>query len=100
MAEYKTKNFESSLKKKGFKIENRDHKYFFYYSKGKKQSHIFTFTSHSEKDFDDFLFKRRQKQIKIEEKSDMLNFYNCPMTKKMYEEYLISEGHIEPEGDE
>jgi len=99
MAGYKTKQFRKSLAKKGFiKEEKTRHTYYHFFWKG-KMTEICTFVSRGEKEFDEALFNERKKQIEIQEKKDMLDFYNCPMSKKDYSSYLTVRGIIEPDED-
>jgi len=96
MPDYKTKQFQKRLKKKGFIEEESHHKYYHFVWKG-QITHIHTYTSHGEKNFSSHLFNKRKRQLYIDDNSDMLDFYNCPMSKKDYSDYLVSKGIIDPE---
>jgi hypothetical protein len=95
MPDYKTKKFQKSLKKKGFVEEKKHHTYYHFIWNG-KITNIHTYTGHGERDFDSYLFNKRENQIQIQNKQDMLDFYNCPMSKEDYSNYLISIGKIDP----
>lgn len=95
MASYKTDVFQKSLKKKGFKEVNDSHHIYYYFVWKGKLTEIKTYVSHGKEDFNDYLFNRRKKQIKIKQNKEMLRFYNCPMTQEEYTNYLISNKEIE-----
>jgi hypothetical protein len=89
MGEYKTSKLESSLKKKGFELEVNDHRYYYFYWENEKLSTIFTYVSHSETNFNEFLLNQRRKQLCLNNKQQMIDFINCPMSKENYKEHLI-----------
>ena len=63
------KVIETSLKQKGFVQDNRDHRKFFLYYKGKKTG-IFTYTSHGSKykDIGDGLISIMKRQLQLQTK--------------------------------
>ena len=92
MGTYSTKAFEKALEKKGFIKDKTHHNMFWLYCEGKKTS-VYTKTSHSEKEFNDFLLSQRCKQIKLN-KQQFIDFLNCPLTEENYLQILKSNGKI------
>lgn len=86
---YKTKNIQKVLKKKGFKeIKDRDHIYFFVYYNGKK-SDIFTKLSHSIDEYGDDLLSMVQHQLCLPKKNDLKRLLDCPMGEEEYMGLII-----------
>lgn len=86
---YKTKNIQKALKKKGFnEIKERDHIYFFVYHNGKKSA-IFTKLSHSIDEYGDELLTLVQHQLCLPKKSDLKRLLDCPMKEEEYINMMI-----------
>jgi len=96
MGKYLTGDFEKALLQKGFQLHKTHHNMFLFYRNGKK-THIRTRTSHSEKNFDDYMLNQRKKQLKLKKKDQILDFINCPMSGKDYVDFLVSIKEIDPE---
>lgn len=92
MSSLKTRKIKTSLKKKGFKEGNGDHKYYFLYINDRKTS-IFTKISHGEGEINDFLIKQMSKQTRLE-KNEFLDLINCPLSYEEYIELLKQRGHL------
>jgi len=89
MATYKTADFESALKEKGFKENRRTrHKKYRFYYKGKKTS-VITYTSHGEKEFGESILRQRREQMKLRKKQEVIDFIKCPLDKNDYTKILI-----------
>jgi len=93
MTSLKAYKVELSLKKKGFKQEPGDHKYFYYYYNG-EVTDIRTKTSHCGQDIDDYLINKMSKQVSLN-KTDFINLINCPLSKEKYAEKLRKKGIID-----
>jgi len=92
MATYKTSDFEAALAKKGFRPDATDHfRYWFYI--GDKKTHIVTRTSHSEKEYDEFLLSRRGKQMQLT-KRELLDFIECRLSAEAYCQLLQDRGIV------
>lgn len=86
---------KKGLRKKGFKPDDRDHKFYVYYTISGKISIVKTKVSHgSNKDIHDGLVSMMQKQCKLDKKSDFINLINCPLKQGGYEAILKSKGFI------
>lgn len=90
MAAKKRRDVEAGLLRKGFQKEDGDHNYFIYHrmSDGKPTG-VFTKTSHSGKDLDDFLLGQMAKQCRVN-KRQFLALVECPLTREEYETTALS----------
>lgn len=89
MANRKRKDVEAALQRKGFAPETGDHNYFVYHrhQSGKKTA-IFTKTSHSGSDLDDFLLGQMAKQCRLS-KQNFLRLVDCPLDRQTYEGMVL-----------
>jgi len=71
------------LQRKGFREDNRDHKFYFLYL-GDKRTSVRTKISHGETEIDDGLIKLMAKQIHLT-KDQFIDLVNCPLS---YDEYI------------
>jgi len=80
---------KDALQKKGFRLNDRDHMYFTYYSKNGKKSSVHTKLSRGTKykTLTDNLLALMSKQCKLP-KSDFIGLVDCPLTREEYEEKL------------
>ena len=85
------------LKRKGFREENRDHKYLFLYVNEKKSS-IRTKISHGIKEYDDNLLSLMARQVHLSSKQ-FIDLVACPLTHEKYIEILKEEGTIKSESN-
>jgi hypothetical protein len=96
----KTRDLKSALEKKGFTASsNKDkkhHDYYFLYVDGKK-SHIYTYFSHGQSEYNSFLMAQIKKQLKFPTANDAEDFFDCPLTKEKYIEKLIDSGVLQRE---
>lgn len=81
---------ESSLLKKGFKVEEaRDHRFYYFYYNGKKticRTKISTGSSY--KEYSDSLLKKIKKQLMLTKRRQLDDLIDCPMTKDDYVDIL------------
>lgn len=83
---------EAALQEKGFRREEGDHHYFFYWTQEGLKSSVRTKTSHgSGKDLGDTLLALMAKQTKLA-KMEFLNLVDCPMSREEYEKRLDALG--------
>lgn len=88
------KKVESSLKSKGFIIDETHHRYFIYKTKNGKLSPIKTKTSHgSNKSINDYLIGQMARQCRLD-KSSFLDLINCPLTQDKYELIMSKKGEL------
>lgn len=92
MGVLRTSEVENNLLSKGFEMKAGNHKFFYFYYQGKKSS-IFTKTSHSSKELDDYLIKQMSRQLKLE-KSDFIKFASCTISEEEYINHLIKNGFL------
>ena len=93
MTTFKSKKVEKSLKKKGFKQEPGDHKFFVLYVDGKR-TNIRTKTSHCGQDIDKYLINQMRKQVHLEEE-DIINLIKCPLSEEEYKKIVTEGGYID-----
>lgn len=86
MTTVKTQKIISSLTKKGFEIKQTHHILLYLVEDGKKQG-IHTKISHGKKEYDDHLLSKVAKQLELN-KSELMDFIDCPMTKEEYLEII------------
>ena len=88
-------DIERSLKKKGFRTRDNDHKYFIYYTTFEKKTIIITKISHGESNqqLSDDLVSMMSKQCKLS-KTDFLSLIDCSMSQDGYETKLEALGLI------
>jgi hypothetical protein len=81
----KRRDVEAGLLRKGFQRDEGDHHYFTYQrlSDG-KYTGIFTKTSHSGDDLDDFLLGRMARQCRVNKKQ-FIDLVDCPLSRQDYE---------------
>ena len=82
----------NSLTKKGFKPDNRGHKFLFYYAKGKRTS-IFTYVSWGSNEINDYLIGKMSNQVRLE-KDQFIDLIECPLSEEAYRELLTKKGEL------
>ena len=88
------RDVEASLKKKGFRADEGDHHWFFYWTADGKKTTVRTKTSHgTTKDLGDGLLKEMARQIRIS-KGQFLDLVDCPMSREQYQECLELGGQL------
>ena len=88
------RDVEAAVKKKGFRVDEGDHYWFFYWTTGGLKTTIRTKTSHgSTKDLGDGLLKEMARQLRIS-KGQFLDLVDCPLTREQYEADLEGNGWI------
>lgn len=81
-----------SLTGKGFRLENRDHKFYIFFD-GDKKTGIYTKISHSEKTISDPLIGKMSRQMHLS-RSEFHEFVRCTLSKEQYAAKLKAEGFI------
>lgn len=89
----KQKNVEKALKSKGFVQIDDHHRYFVYHLLNGKKTKIYTYTSHGNKEIDDFLIRQMANQCMLS-KNDFLKFIDCSLKQNEYERLLISKNEL------
>lgn len=92
MSTLKTEKIDKALRKKGFKNEQRDHNYYFYYYNGKKSA-INTKTSHGKDEVGDSLIGMMAKQLHLK-KEQFMQLIQCTLDADTYKQILIDKGQI------
>ena len=90
----KVRDIESVLSHKGFERspQKQHHKFFFLAVNGKK-THIFTYLSHGETEYNSSLMGKIKYQLKFKSNEKAEEFFDCPFTKDDYIKMLITEGN-------
>lgn len=83
-------DLEKVLSKKGFTLNNKDHKYYTLIVDN-KITNIKTRISHDGKEYGSKLMSRVKKQLKFKSNKDAENFFDCPMNYEEYIEMLIKQ---------
>lgn len=86
---------EQSLEKKGFVLENSNHRYFHHEYDGKRTG-SFTYTSHGShyKTYGNSLLNMMKKQLRLDTLKDTRDLLMCPMDERQYNEKLKEKGFI------
>ena len=81
----KTKDLVKTLTKKGFYLnsESSHHKFYTLTYEGKKYP-IYTYISHSIKEYSQDLMGEIKKQLKFDSTKNAEKFFDCPMTLEKY----------------
>jgi hypothetical protein len=96
MVVYKRREIASALTKKGFQeVIGPDHIYYFFSVNGIK-TQIRTKLSHSDRtEYDDTLLADIRKQLKFDNKKELIEFIECPRTYEEYVSMLMDKSIIE-----
>ena len=85
---------ETGLKRKGFRQDDGDHHWYFYWTAEGKKTTVRTKTSHgSTKDLGDGLLKEMARQVRVT-KLQFLELVDCAMTREEFEGALMDGGHL------
>lgn len=87
------RDVEASLRKKGFREDNRHHHYFIYHTSDGRKSTVKTHTSHSGKDLDVSLVKQMAKQCFLS-RDQFQQLVDCPLSQEAYEKLLQEQGEL------
>jgi len=79
----KSKELTKVLLKKGFKLDNTHHQYYYFYEDD-KITPVYTYISHGLDEYGDDLMAKIKKQLKFKNTKDCENFFDCPLTKEDY----------------
>ena len=88
MASYKTAKIEKALCSKGFVKTNTHHRMLRFKLDGKVLSNIKTRLSHGAKEYDDNLLGEMKKQLRFENKEQLMDFIECPLSQEIYIDIL------------
>ncbi|MGA2523658.1 MAG: type II toxin-antitoxin system HicA family toxin [Candidatus Bathyarchaeia archaeon] len=92
MTVLKANDVVRGLMKKGFRPDNRKHKFLFLYVNGKKTS-VFTYVSWGSDDIDDYLIGKMSNQVRLERK-EFINLVECPLSEEEYLAELTKKGEL------
>ncbi len=92
MKPLKTDKIESSLVKKGFVEDNKDHKFYTFYCSGKK-TQIYTKVSHGKPEVGEPLLGKMAKQVRLSKK-DFADLIECPLSKERYMQMMKDQGYV------
>lgn len=92
MTNFKKNNIINSLTKKGFRPDNRGHKYLYFYVNGKNTG-IFTFVSWGSNEINDYLIGKMSFQVRLEKKQ-FIDLIECPLSEEEYIAELIRKGEL------
>jgi len=88
----KAREVKKALKLKGFREEERDHWYYFFYHDGKKTD-IYTKISHNERDISRPLCSAMARQMRLSG-GQFEEFVNCDLTGEEYLKHLTDARHL------
>ena len=91
MTVFKSRKVVSSLKRKGFVEEPRDHMTYTLCDENGKLTTIWTKVSHNGQDINKYLIKQMSNQTRLS-KEDFEDLINCPLSKEMYYKKLRDKG--------
>jgi hypothetical protein len=85
-------DIEKALSKKGFKMEEKHHRYWYFYV-GEIYTGVYTYisTGSGYKDYGDSLLGRMAKELNLNRKQ-LCDLIDCPMTNERYREILAEKG--------
>jgi hypothetical protein len=88
-------SIEKALAKKGFRKEDSHHRYYTYYD-GDKCTGIYTYisTGTKYKVYDDHLLSQMYKQLKLDDRQQLLRLIDCPMDEQQYRDKLREKGFL------
>lgn len=89
MSALSAKETQRNLCKKGFRQEEGDHHFLYFYYNGKREA-IKTKISHNMSDLDDYLISAMARQIKLS-KIDFIAFAKCRMSEEEYIMQLVKD---------
>ncbi len=91
----KRKDIESALSKKGFRPQNKHHKYYYFYD-GDTFTGIYTYisTGNKYKDYGDALLSKMAKQLKLNSRKELCELVDCSMDQAKYRGKLEKQGLV------
>ncbi len=95
----KSNKIIQALVKKGFKKDNTNHFYFWYYYNGKKTS-LRTRVSHGINEYGSNLLGQVKIQMKLNDIQQLLSFIDCDLKKKQYQSHLFNIGFLRNKDDD
>lgn len=89
-------DIERALSKKGFRMEERGHHRYFNFYDGEKYTGISTYVSRgtSHKVYSDTLLSQMYKQLKLDNRQELLQLIDCPMDEQQYREKLRKKDYL------
>jgi hypothetical protein len=96
----KKRDIENALEHKGFRRENTSHHTYFKFYDGEKNTGVCTYTSRGtkHKEYDDSLLTQMVKQLKLDNRKQLLELIDCPMDENSYREILKNKGFLKYRG--
>lgn len=100
MGPIKTRQIVSALETKGFRCDNKDHRYFIYY-RSDRRTCVKTKVSHgrASKDIGSGLLAAIRRQMHLMG-SELDDFVDCPIGQAEYESLLVDRGILQPPAPE
>ncbi len=90
-------DIEIAFKKKGFVVEERDHRYWYFLYQGKETGIRTKISKGSKyKDYTIGLLKSIKDHLKLDSLNQLKDLVECPIEKEDYENILKTKGIIEP----
>lgn len=93
MTVLKKNNVINSLMKKGFRPDNRSHKYLYLYV-NEKRTGIFTYVSWGSSEIDDYLIGKMSNQVRLD-KTQFIDLVECPLSENEYLAELRKNGDLD-----
>ncbi len=90
----KSKEISKILLKKGFKLDNTHHQYYYFYDADDKRTPVYTYISHGIDEYGNDLMTKLKKQLKFQQTKDCEDFLDCPLTKEDYLKLLKNNGEL------
>lgn len=91
----KTKDIKKVLQQKGFTLEpSKDHHDFYFLNIDGKRHSIYTYISHSSKEYGSSLMSQVKKQLKFDDTQKAEDFFDCHLSGQGYVELLKTQGHF------
>ena len=87
MAVLKTSQIDKALQRKGFEAKPKDHNFYYYIYNGKKTK-IFTKTSHSSAEVNNYLIGKMAFQLHLN-KQQFTELIQCTLSGERYKEILL-----------
>jgi len=93
MASLDSKKIAAALLRKGFRVADSSHKFYWLYD-GEKKTSVHTMISHGRKDYSDSLLAKMKKQLGLDTKAQLLELVQCPLSREDYLALLLAKGRV------
>ncbi|HCL56140.1 MAG TPA: hypothetical protein DHW82_03915 [Spirochaetia bacterium] len=85
----KTEKILSGLQRKGFVLDSGSHhKYLYYFLENGKKTAVYTYLSHSLREYEGNLISFMKKQLGLSSMKELKDLIECPLSRKSYESIL------------